>query len=72
MNDWEIKKFLRVVLAIQLAVWSVIGLDAIGLHTPVIRQLAGFGGAKSISRRVTQLLQYACERSYRSLAVITQ
>ena len=42
MNDWEIKKFLKVVLAIQLAVSSVIGLDAIGLHIPIIRQLIGF------------------------------
>ena len=25
MNDWEIGKFLKVVLAIQLAVWAVIG-----------------------------------------------
>jgi hypothetical protein len=31
MNDWEIKKFLKVVLATQLAVWGVIGLDAVGL-----------------------------------------
>ena len=42
MNDWEIKKFLTVVLAIQLAMWGVIGLDAIGLQIPIIRQLIGF------------------------------
>jgi uncharacterized membrane protein len=42
MNDWEIKKFLKVVLAIQLAVWGVIGLDAIGLQIPILRQLIGF------------------------------
>ena len=42
MNDWEIKKFLKVVLAIQLALWAVIGLDAIGLQIPIIRQLIGF------------------------------
>lgn len=42
MNDWEIKKFLRVVLAIQFAVWGVIGLDAIGLQIPIIRQFIGF------------------------------
>jgi hypothetical protein len=29
MNDWEIKKFLTVILAIQLAMWGAIGLDAI-------------------------------------------
>jgi len=42
MNDWEIKKFLKVVLGIQLAVWGAIGLDAIGLQIPIIRQLTGF------------------------------
>ena len=42
MNDWEINKFLKVVLAIQLALWSAIGLDAIGLHIPILRQLIGF------------------------------
>ena len=41
MNDWEIKKFLKVVLAIQIALWGVMGLDAIGLHIPIIRQLIG-------------------------------
>jgi len=42
MNDWGIKKFLKVILAIQLATWGVIGLDAMGLHIPIIRQLIGF------------------------------
>ena len=42
MNDWEIKKFLKVVLAIQLALWGVIGLDATGLQIPILRQLIGF------------------------------
>ena len=42
MNDWAIKKFLKVVLAIQLAMWSVIGLDAIGLQIPILRQIIGF------------------------------
>ena len=42
INDWEIKKFLKVVLALQLAVWGVIGLDAAGLQIPIIRQLIGF------------------------------
>ena len=42
MNDWEIKKFLKVVLAIQLVMWGVIGLDAIGLKIPIIRQFIGF------------------------------
>ena len=42
LNDWEIKKFLKVVLAIQFAMWGVVGLGAIGLQIPIIRQLIGF------------------------------
>ena len=42
MNDWEIKKFFKVVLAIQLAMWGVIGLDAVGLQIPILRQFIGF------------------------------
>ena len=42
LNDWEIKKFLKVVIAIQFALWGIIGLDAVGLQIPIIRQLIGF------------------------------
>ncbi len=42
MNDWEIRRFFTAVLAIQFSVWSVIGLDAIGLHIPIVRQLITF------------------------------
>lgn len=42
MNDLGINKFLKVILAIQLAVWGVLGLDAIGLQIPILRQLTGF------------------------------
>ena len=42
MNDWEIGRFFKVVLAIQLAMWGVIGLDAIGIQIPILRQLIGF------------------------------
>ena len=42
MNDWDVGKFLKVILAIQVAVWSAIGLDAVGLEIPIIRQLIGF------------------------------
>jgi len=42
MNDWEIKKFLKVVLSTQFALWGVVGLDALGLQIPIIRQLIGF------------------------------
>ena len=42
INDWEIKNFLKVILAIQLAMWGVIGLDAICLQIPILRQLICF------------------------------
>jgi uncharacterized membrane protein len=42
MNDWEIRKFLKAVLAIQLVMWGVIGLDVIGIQIPILRQLIGF------------------------------
>lgn len=42
MNNWEIKKFLRVIIALQFAIWGVVGLDYIGLHIPIIRQIIGF------------------------------
>ena len=48
MNDWEINKFLTVILAVQLAMWGVIGLDALGLQIPIIRQLIGFIYLKSM------------------------
>ena len=42
VNDWKIEKFLKVVLAVQLALWGAIGLDAVGFQIPIIRQLIGF------------------------------
>ena len=42
MNDWEIKKFLKVIFTIQLAMWGVIGLDATGLQIPILREFIGF------------------------------
>ena len=42
MNDWEIKRFIRIILAMQLALWGLIGLDAIGIKVPIARQLIGF------------------------------
>lgn len=41
MNDWEIKRFLRIILVIQLAIWGSIGLESIGLQIPIIRQFIG-------------------------------
>jgi uncharacterized membrane protein len=42
MNDWEIGKFLKAVLAIQLAMWGVVGLDVMGLKIPILREFVGF------------------------------
>lgn len=42
MNDWEIKRFLSVILSIQFAMWGAIGLDAVSLQIPILRQLIGF------------------------------
>jgi uncharacterized membrane protein len=42
INDWEIKSFLKVVLAIQLALLGTIGLNEVGLQIPIIRQFIGF------------------------------
>ena len=42
INDWEIKSFLKVVLAIQLALLGTIGLNEVGLQSPIIRQVIGF------------------------------
>jgi uncharacterized membrane protein len=39
MNDWEIKKFLTVISAIQLTVWGMIGLDLLKLNIPMLKQL---------------------------------
>lgn len=41
-NDWPIRKFLIVVLALQLAFWGLIGLEIIGLPVFIVRQLVGF------------------------------
>ena len=42
MNDWGIRKFLRVVLAIHLLLWILVGLDALGVHVPLITEVIGF------------------------------
>jgi len=42
INDLNIKTFLGIILAIQLALWGTIGLGAIGLQIPIIREFIGF------------------------------
>ena len=41
-NDWEIKKCLRLSLAILLATLGLIGLAALGFDIPGLRQIVGF------------------------------
>ncbi|MCL0056312.1 DUF2206 domain-containing protein [Dehalococcoidia bacterium] len=42
MNNWKIGKFLKVILAIQLAMLGLIGLAFIGYDIPFLRQILGF------------------------------
>jgi len=40
--NFEINKFFVLILSIQFALWSAIGLDIMGFQIPIIRQLIGF------------------------------
>lgn len=42
MNDWEINKFLSIILSLQLAIVGLILLDTIGIHIPLLRAFFGF------------------------------
>lgn len=42
INNWEIKKILRIVIAILLAMLGSVGLDALGFDIPFLRQIIGF------------------------------
>jgi len=42
IHNWGIKKFIRIVLAIQLAMLGLVGLSAIGFDIPVLKQIIGF------------------------------
>ena len=42
LNDLDIKSFLKIILVIQLAMLGVVGIDAIGLQIPILRQIIGF------------------------------
>jgi len=41
-SDWEIKRCLRLALAILLAVLGLVGLAALGFDIPILRQVVGF------------------------------
>lgn len=42
INDCKFNSFLKIVLSIQFAILINLGLDNIGLHIPILRQLIGF------------------------------
>ncbi|MCL0070508.1 DUF2206 domain-containing protein [Dehalococcoidia bacterium] len=42
MNNWKIGKFLKVILAIQLAMLGAIGLSVLGYDIPFLTQILGF------------------------------
>jgi len=42
LNDWEPKKFLRMMIAIQMAMFGAFGLEYMGLDIPIFRQVVGF------------------------------
>ena len=42
MNDWEIKKFFKIIIAIQLAMLGTVGLDLMGIPVPILRHVIGF------------------------------
>ncbi len=39
MNDWNIETTLTVVVALQVSVWALIGLDTVGISLPLLRGL---------------------------------
>ena len=42
INDLDIKSFLKIILAIQLTMLGVVGIDAVGLNIPILRPFIGF------------------------------
>ena len=42
INSWGIKKFILIVLAIQIAMLGLVGLAILGFDIPVLRQIVGF------------------------------
>lgn len=41
INDWEIRRFLSVILAVQLSILGLIAFDSINLNIPILRQIIG-------------------------------
>ena len=42
IQNWENKRFLTILLSFHFGLWGVFGLDVIGLHIPLVRQLICF------------------------------
>ena len=42
INDWDILKFLKIILSLQLAYWGITALNYLGIEIPLIRQILGF------------------------------
>jgi len=41
MNDWGIKATLKTVLTLLFVAWALVGLDALGVHVPLLRGIFG-------------------------------
>lgn len=37
-NDWDIATFFKLIASLQVSVWIVIALDAVGVHVPILRE----------------------------------
>jgi uncharacterized membrane protein len=38
-NDWDIATFFKLIASLQISVWIVLALDAVGVHVPVLREV---------------------------------
>lgn len=42
MSDWEMRKFIKIVVVIQLVTWGLVGSSVLGLEIPILTQIIGF------------------------------
>jgi len=42
ISDWEMRKFIKIVVVIQLVTWGLVGSSALGLEIPILTQITGF------------------------------
>jgi len=38
-NDWDIATFFKLIASLQISVWIVLALDAVGVHVPILREV---------------------------------